>query len=249
MGYHVVKLDPSDMSFVDSYENTAVTGVDGNDMILAGGYLYVAKNNYLGFVPGGCDKIDPSDMTLADSFNESGQAGTCLDYDGTYILLGLNSDPGELVRINPATMAEVDRWTGAGGQTNVISVTHDGTYYYVVMEDGTIVQINPATMTTVQSGTPVSDCVKIKYLNSKLYAIAASIPGYLVQLDPSDLSVLDYWEDDTGSPNLTADFMTDLYYVGTQTDPPTVAQVGEEAPAGAGMVSNNAANLLAGDLI
>lgn len=248
MGYHVVKLDPSDMSLVDSYENTAVTGVDGNDMILVGSYLYVAKNNYLGFVPGGCDKIDTSDMTLADSFNESGQAGTSLDYDGTYLLLGLDSDPGELVRINPATMAEVDRWTGAGGQTGVISVTHDGTYYYVVMQDGLIIQINPATMATVQSGTPVSDCVKIKYLNSKLYAVAASTPGYLVQLDPSDLSVLDSWADDEGVPDLSADFMTDKFYVGEQSDPPLLAQVGEEAAA-AGMVSSNAAALLAGDLI
>jgi hypothetical protein len=73
-------------------------------------------------------------------------------YQGGFLYAALSSPPAVVVKLNPAAMTEIARWTNAGGEADAVRVISDGVFLYasVLGNVGTtgslVVKIDPATM-------------------------------------------------------------------------------------------------------
>jgi len=135
----------------------------------------------------------------------AGVSGEATDYgvifDGTYIYIALGTDPGVVVKIDPATMLEVGgvgngRWTGVSGEY-INDLASDGTYIYVCLgtDPGAVVKLNPATMLEmggVGNGrwTGVSGESYGYYVSwdgTYVYVALGTDPGIVIQLNPATM--------------------------------------------------------------
>lgn len=94
------------------------------------------------------------DATWIGAAGENAPWGQC--HLGGYLYVALWINPGQVKKIDPATMTTVATWTGAVNQVGGRPLGTDGTYIYVGVTSGAmwdspsrVVKINPATMTTV----------------------------------------------------------------------------------------------------
>jgi hypothetical protein len=222
MGFRVSKVDPSDMSEVAIYDGLFA----GTILSLAsdGTYLYAGKSSFKkehGMVV----KIDPSDMSEGAMWNEYGVDVISLACPPGYVLAGLGSDLAEVVRLDPATMTEIDRWTDGGSHYEVRALAFDDNYYYAAVDGGIIVIIDPTTMTTVDEISTIADIIGLIREGSFMYVGGAY--GYLAKYDIStwdqlDLVPLSSWLSSISKAST-------LIYAGIFTDPGEVDQIGEAA--------------------
>jgi hypothetical protein len=114
--------------------------------------LPVAASGSTGFEQVGAVTLDPGEDVLVSAVIDPD--GTHA-YFGTNTALGTNTTPGQVVKVNLATMQRVGAVTLEPGEDRLWSAVSDGTHAYfgTYTEPGRVVKVNLATMQRVEAVT------------------------------------------------------------------------------------------------
>ena len=229
--YEIHKLDPFNLSFVDSY--TELTDSAHGLVFGLDGHLYASVDANTSAV----HKINPSNMSKVGEFtgHTGSVRGLAFGADG-FLYSGSRDDT--VRRIDPETMEQVgDAYTGHGGENvNAVAFGIDG-YVYSGDSDGKVHKVNPDGLT--QEG--------VITLTNNVTHIATGTDGYIYvgtwdalhKIDPADMSQVEGDYTALGSAITGLAFAPDGYvYAGAdggsspayalhKIDPETMEQVGD----------------------
>ena len=212
---HTVQVNPATMLAVATYN----PGVNGSRALVT-----LAGNLYDGISPNGASpgvatvaKVATATMLESLRFNgrtfkEECATGFCLLEAGGFLYVGTGAFSGDhdfVVKVDPATMLTVARWSGAPGEQAVLGLAYDGTFLYASLgtSPAIVIKINPATMTTVAEwtgGAGDNSGDEIDYDGTFLYVALSVNPGVLVKINPSTMLEVSRWTGAAGQQFATA---------------------------------------------
>jgi hypothetical protein len=174
------KVDPSDLSVVDTFDTDGRQFASENRVLIVGSYVYVARFNTNPLVASRVYKVDKTTMASSSYWDSTSTTADryvrALATDNTYLyLLSLDgSSVSHIRKIDVSSMTTDSTWTASHSP---YLMTFDGTYLYVddtTGADQQIKSVNPATMTTVStftddSGSGFQTPVQIQYINGDIY--------------------------------------------------------------------------------
>lgn len=238
----VVKLDIATMTEVDRWTGRA-DDYDAISLLIAGGFLYAGlRGAAIGTT---VVKIDPATMNEVarwDGGVEGDEEVRGLAFDGVNLYAGLRffgvggaPTTGGILKLDPATMAEVNRWVIPFPGFSAFSLGYDGTYLYAGLSTGYICQVDPATMGWVGSwggGGLYGGISAFAFDGSYIYAASlgsggAGQPGKVTQIDPAGMGQLGEWTDPgpNGEAVLSLTWLAPFIYAGIEKQPAAVVQI------------------------
>jgi hypothetical protein len=124
-----------------------------------------------------------------------------LTWDGAYVYIGLYHwipQPGQVVKIDPATMTTILTWTGTYKQNSYQTLALDCSYLYCGLYNPTptkIVKVDPATMTTIMTWVGTSNDAPrgLLYAGTSLYAGIFASPAQVFKINAVTMATIDNW--------------------------------------------------------
>ena len=151
IGCSVIQIDVATFSTMNSWDGSSGEN-SANDMIRIGTDLYVLTDNY----PAHLIKVDSATMETTDIWvaGPTEGSGYGLSTDGTFFYVALyNALPSVIVKIDIATMLEVDRYTTSTASDFWDTYYEDGYIYGLMRDTPTVVKIDVSDMSYVSNVT------------------------------------------------------------------------------------------------
>lgn len=180
------------------------------------------------------------DATWTGAGGENYLYGAC--YLNGYLYVSLWLTPAKVIKIDPATMATVDSWTGAADEKGCRKITHDGTYLYVgtcntgyAVPPCRVIKIDPSTMTKVSRWTgetypsgqsnPERLICDDTYLYALEYIISGSYKARVTKINKSTMVTDTEWNSAANYKGYDMTLMGDILYVSDSAQPANIEKV------------------------
>lgn len=203
------------------------TSINNLTEIITGTPQTVFNSNMIGVWPWLSKYRRVDDTVLATGENNA--AAIC--YTGKNIIVGCNTAPAKIVRMNNITNQEETSITLASGENNCQALLCDGQYVYAGLNTNPakIIQINPITMQrspALTLNTRENNCTALAYDGTYLYAVLGTSPCIVVKINPTNMTRIGAITLDTGeNVGKSATVYGDSLYVGLGTSPGKVVRI------------------------
>jgi hypothetical protein len=159
-----------------------------------------------------------------------------ITFDGTYIYAVMGNDPAVVLKIDPATMTQVDKWTNPENEGWGGRITFDGTYIYITVggdefgvDPGSVKKIDPEDMSLVDTWTGGESDISPNALlfdGVYLYVGFKTTPAKVIKIDPSDMSTVSTWTGGEGENDCNGlAFDGNYIYASIYTTPAKVIKI------------------------
>ena len=152
--------------------------------------------------------------------------------DGTFLYVGLNTQPGKIVKIDLATFTIHSTLTLASGEDNVTSLISDGTNIYAGLNTtpGAVVKIELASFTKVSTlvfGVGENSISTLASDGTFLYAgLDIGLGGMVVKIDLLNFTQISTLLIGGANPSIKSSFYDGKYlYIGIDTTPGKLIQI------------------------
>ncbi len=226
----VVKCEIATMNEVARWH--IPTGAAGGVLARVGASLYIATG-FSGY-PTTLYKICTSTMQVEGTWVAGGadQNPCAIIYDGSCLYIALYLQPATVIKIDPATMTEVGRWSSHINTERCLSLECNGLNIFVGVDDSDlarVVKLSPATMTEV--GRWSSDVHYnprgLSWNGSNLFvAVNTATAAAVVKLNALTMSQVSQWVGGAGDHDPSSLIWDDTFIVvGLSTSPARLVRI------------------------
>lgn len=189
---HVRKITSATMISTASAWN-GIAGQRGQRLTNDGTYIY----HGVAVTSGGPKvfQINVTTMLTSATWTDAGDLGAtplALAWDGsTYLYVGLDTDPGKVIQITAATMAQRDTFTGSGGEDRALALVCDNHFIYAAFgtSPGKTEKLAEFDMSSAATwtGTVTEDTLAGVAFLTDVYMGCGTSPSSVIDVDPATM--------------------------------------------------------------